>query len=243
MGVLPIFNENDNISTAEIGNAFGDNDKLSALIASKVDADLLILLTDIDSLYNKNPRHFPDAKAISMVEDVTQELLEGAGEKGRGFSTGGMRSKLQAVLIAQKSGTPVVLAHGRSKGILGQILKGAILGTFFQAKIKLRNKTRWMLHADPQGDITVDEGAMLALRQGKNSLLPKGVKHVQGHFLPGAVVMVNHVLKIITRLSSEELRKTIGMSSQDMEQILGRREVIARPEEMVFLESTLEAEE
>jgi glutamate 5-kinase len=151
MGVIPIFNENDNISTAEIGNAFGDNDRLSALVASKVDADLLVLLTDIDALYDQDPREHKDAQPIRYVEGVSVEHLAMAGNKGQGFSTGGMRSKLEAVRIAEGAGCDVVLAHGREENILQKIVSGQEVGTLFHPLKKLRNKERWLLHADPQG--------------------------------------------------------------------------------------------
>jgi glutamate 5-kinase len=237
MGVIPVFNENDNLSTAEIGNAFGDNDRLSALVASKVDADLLVLLTDIDALYDKNPREHDDAQPIRFVEGVSVEHLAMAGNKSQGFSTGGMRSKLEAVRIAEGAGCDVVLAQGREKNILQKIIDGEEVGTLFHPLKKLRNKERWLLHADPQGSLTVDDGALEALRSKGKSLLPKGVKAVTGQFAPGDVVQVNQHFKILTRLSSEEIRAVMGRSSSEMQEILGRKDVIARPEEMIATES------
>lgn len=235
LGAVPIFNENDTISIAEINRAFGDNDRLSALIASKVDADLLIILSDIDALYDRDPRKFPDAKPIPVVEKITPEIVEGAGAAGSAFSTGGMKTKLRAVLIAEKGGCTTVLAHGRERGVLTRILAGETLGTVFLAKPRMRNRLRWILNSQPQGHIHIDEGALDALHHRK-SLLPRGVTGVEGDFEKGSVVLAGGVIKLVTKFSSEELRLLAGKDSLQVAQILGRKDVIARPEDMVFLD-------
>jgi len=235
LGGIPIFNENDTISIAEISKAFGDNDRLSALVASKVDADLLIILSDIDALYDKDPRKFPDAKKIPVVERITPEIVEGAGAAGTAFSTGGMRTKIRAVLIAEKAGCTTVLAHGREEGAVTRILAGEELGTVFLAKPRMRNRLRWILNSHPAGRLTVDEGALEALEH-RNSLLPRGVTAVEGEFDKGAVVVVNDRVKLVTKFSSDELRQLAGKDSLQVAQILGRKDVIARPEDMVFLD-------
>lgn len=235
LGAVPVFNENDTISIAEISRAFGDNDRLSALVASKVDADLLIILSDIDALYDRDPRKFPDAKPISVVEKITPEIVEGAGAAGTAFSTGGMKTKLRAVLIAEKGGCTTVLAHGREPDVLTRILAGETIGTVFLAKPRMRNRLRWILNSLPQGHLTVDEGALEALQRRK-SLLPRGVTGVEGEFEKGAVVVVNGAIKLVTKFSSEELRLLAGKDSLQVAQILGRKDVIARPEDMVFLD-------
>ncbi len=124
LGVVPILNENDSISTAEIGTAFGDNDRLSALVASKIDADLLIMLTDIDALYDKNPRESPDAKPIPVVFEITDEIVRNAGGKGSDHSTGGMKTKIEAAQIAANAGCRIVLANGREKNVITRIMAG-----------------------------------------------------------------------------------------------------------------------
>ncbi len=237
LGVIPIFNENDSISTAEIGNAFGDNDRLSALVASKVDADLLILLTDIDALYTANPKEHPDAEPIPTVEKVTEEILACAGAAGSTFSTGGMKTKVLAAQIAGRAGCRMVLAHGKQERVLERILAGEPIGTIFLAGEKLANRQRWILNSTPQGRIVVDDGAVGAMRKHK-SLLPSGVHEVHGVFAAGDVVAVNDVAKIVTGLNSTEIKSLLGRHSSEIRKLLGeeKRDVVARPEDIVFLD-------
>jgi glutamate 5-kinase len=240
---VPVFNENDVVSTAEIGNAFGDNDQLSAYIASKVDAELLVILSDVDALYDSDPRSNPEAKAIPYVRGLTPEILAAAGGKGSEFSTGGMATKLKAVEIARDAGCRVVIADGRANRAITRILAGEAIGTLFDASHGLKNRQRWIKNSRPQGTIVIDAGALAAIRE-KNSLLPRGVVSVEGRFGRGDVVLVNGVgraegaAKVVTSLSSEELESVIGKRSEEVEAILGpgAAKVIARPEETVFLE-------
>lgn len=237
LGVVPVINENDSVSTAEIGTAFGDNDKLSALVASKIDADLLIMLTDIDALYDKNPREHADAKPIRVVEDITADIEKAAGKKGSMYSTGGMKSKIAAARIAVVAGCRIVLAHGQEPNIITRIMNGENIGTLFMPKDKLPNRDRWILNSTPEGTVQVDDGALAALRKHK-SLLPKGVTGVEGHFEVGAVVMINDAAKAVTSLSADELRQLAGKHSAEIRDRLGanRRDVVAPPEDIVFLE-------
>lgn len=237
LGVVPVINENDSISTAEIGTAFGDNDKLSALVASKIDADLLIMLTDIDALYDKNPRQHVDAKPIRLVEDITADIEKAAGKKGSMYSTGGMKSKIAAARIAVVAGCRIVLAHGQEPNVITRIMDGENIGTLFMPKGKLCNRDRWILNSTPEGTVQVDDGALAALRKHK-SLLPKGVVGVEGHFEVGAVVMINNAAKAVTSLSADELRPLAGKHSTEIRDRLGanRRDVVAPPEDIVFLE-------
>ena len=237
LGVIPIFNENDSISTAEIGNAFGDNDRLSALVASKVDADLLILLTDIDALYDANPKENPGAKPIRMVSKVTEEILACAGAAGSAFSTGGMKTKVLAAQIAGRAGCRMVLAHGREPDVLARILSGEEIGTIFLAQEKLTNRMRWILHGTPQGKIIVDDGAVEAMRKHK-SLLPSGIHEVHGVFASGDIIAVNEVAKIVTGLNSTEIKSLMGRHSSEIRKLLGeeKRDVVARPEDIIFLD-------
>ncbi len=235
MGVIPIFNENDAVSIAEIGKAFGDNDKLSALVASKMDAELLIILSDIDALYDRDPRKFPEARRIPLVETITAEILEGAGGAGSAFSTGGMRTKIRAVLIAEKAGCATVLAHGREAGVLPRIVAGEDVGTLFLAKDRQPSRRRWILNSHPVGNLTVDEGAMAALRSHK-SLLSRGLTKVEGDFSPGSVVLVNKILKLVTKFSSADLNRLKGLDSPGVVKILGKKDVIARPEDMAWVD-------
>ncbi len=238
LGVVPVFNENDSVATAEIGTAFGDNDQLSALVASKVDAGLLVLLSDVDGYYTRDPRHYGDARRLDTVAQVTPEMIEAAGKPGSAVGTGGMATKLKAVRIAAEGGCRVVLAHGREGEVLPRVLSGESVGTVFAPRRSLRNRTRWLLHSAPRGTIFVDDGALAAMRR-HNSLLPTGIVAVEGNFEAGEVVLVNDRAKLVTSFSSRELGAVIGKHSSEVGAILGtgdERRVIARPEDMVFLD-------
>jgi glutamate 5-kinase len=237
LGVVPILNENDSISTAEIGTAFGDNDRLSALVASKIDADLLIMLTDIDALYDKNPNEHPDAKAIPVVFEITEEIVRNAGGKGSVHSTGGMKTKIEAARIAANAGCRIVLANGREKDVITRVMAGEPLGTIFMPRRKLSNRARWILNSRSAGTVQIDEGALKALRNHK-SLLPSGVTGVEGAFDAGEVVMLNTAAKAVASLSSVQLKMLAGKHSTEIKKLLGpkHRDVVAIPEDIVFLD-------
>ncbi len=237
LGIVPVLNENDCVATDEIGTAFGDNDKLSALVASKLDADVLIMLSDIDSLYDKDPRKFEDAKPVRAVYEVTGAVLKGAGSRGSKFAAGGMKSKLEAAKIASNAGCRIVLANGRIKDVITRIIAGQDIGTIFMPKRKLSNRLRWLLNSDSAGTITIDDGAAEAVRK-KKSLLPKGIKSVTGDFKSGDVVMLNDIAKAVTHFGSGELKSIIGKHSSEIKNILGsgKKDVVATPENIVFLD-------
>jgi glutamate 5-kinase len=237
LGVVPILNENDSVSTDEIDNAFGDNDTLSALLASKIDADLLVMLSDIDSLYDKDPRKHDEAKAVSVVHEITDEIEQSAGASGSTHATGGMKTKIEAAKIAANAGCRIVLATGRTEDIITKIIAGDDVGTVFLPKRKLSNRIRWIMHCNTVGTIKVDPGAIKAIR-GHKSLLPSGIIEVEGVFSAEAVVMVNDCAKAVTNFSSEELKSLTGKHSSEIRAILGseRRDVIATPEDIVFLD-------
>lgn len=237
LGVVPVLNENDCVATDEIGTAFGDNDKLSALVASKLDADVLIILSDIDALYDKDPRRFDDAKPVKAVFEITDAILKSAGSRGSKFATGGMKSKLQAAKIAANAGCRIVLADGRVKDCLTKIIAGEDIGTVFMPKCKLSNRLRWLLNSAAGGTITIDDGAVEAIKK-KKSLLPKGIKTVTGSFDAGDVVMLNTFAKAVSNFSSEELRKIAGKHSSEIKDILGagKKDVVATPENIVLID-------
>lgn len=237
LGVVPILNENDSVSTDEIGSAFGDNDKLSALVASKIDADLLIMLSDIDALYDKDPRKSDDAQPIDIVYEITPDITKGAGKRGSKHATGGMKTKIEAAKIASYAGCRIVLANGRAENVITQIIEGEKIGTLFMPKRKLSNRQRWILNSTPAGTIKIDGGALNAIR-GNKSLLPSGITAVEGAFGAGAVVALNEAARAVTSMGSSELQTLAGKHSSKIRKILGpeRKDVVATPEDIVFLD-------
>ncbi|KYC49659.1 MAG: Uridylate kinase [Candidatus Methanofastidiosum methylothiophilum] len=224
LGVIPIINENDPICVHEIGETFGDNDTLSAMVSSKVEADLLILMTDIDGLYTKNPKKSKDAKKIPIIYEITPEIESfggGAGEKG----TGGMKTKLEAAKIAQKSGCFMIIASSEDKDLITRVMAGEDIGTLFiPTKNIEKNKIRWITLAKPKGKIFVDEGAKNALLDHK-SLLPRGIVNVEGKFDAGDIVSIETdsgiFAKGITNYTEKELDKIKGKNTDEIEPILG----------------------
>lgn len=238
LSVVPILNENDSVSTDEIGTAFGDNDKLSALVASKIDADLLIMLSDVDALYDKNPRKSADAKPIPTVFEITNEIMRNAGGKGSAHGTGGMKTKIEAAKIASNAGCRIVLADGRLKNVIVRIVSGEEIGTIFMPKRKLSNRARWILNSRPAGTIFIDAGAMRAVRNRK-SLLPSGITRIEGTFEAGNVVMLNDNARAVTSIGSDQLRTLAGKHSTEIKKLLGpsHRDVVAIPEDIVMIDS------
>ena len=213
--VLPIVNENDTVSSAEL--RFGDNDTLSALVAAAVGADELILLTDIDSLYSADPRVDATAKPISDVHhpDELAELEEGAGDGGR-WGTGGMTTKLAAARIATASGITVHLADGRQPGVLEELLDGGRGGTVFHPHPEpLGSRKSWLAHAlEPMGNLRLDAGACQALRERGASLLLVGVQAIEGSF--GS----NQPVTLMDPDGQELARGLSSMSSDDLDRAL-----------------------
>ena len=236
LGIVPILNENDSVSTAEIGTAFGDNDRLSALVASKIDADLLVMLSDIDALYDRDPRR-PEARPIPAVFEITAEIVRSAGGQGSTHSTGGMKTKLEAARIAANAGCRIVLANGRERNVITRIMAGEPLGTIFMPKRRLSNRARWILNSRPAGVIRIDEGALAALQKRK-SLLPSGVTGIEGTFQPGDVVMLTDAAKAVASIGSAQLKTLAGKHSTEIKKLLGpkHRDVVAIPEDIVFLD-------
>ena len=239
LGVVPIFNENDVVSTAEIGDVFGDNDRMSAYCASKMDAELLILLTDIDGVYTGNPKKDKDAVMVKEIKEITPEVFSYAKGAGSTFSTGGMKTKLLAAEIAQKGGCGTIIASGYEEDAIIRILKGEELGTYILPTERLKQRQRWILNTPASGGIRVDDGAERAIHSDHKSLHPKGVVSVEGLFLKGDVIDVmdkegNIFAKAITNFSSAELLSIKGKDSKDIPyEIGGGQKVVFRPEDMV----------
>ncbi len=223
-GTIPIINENDPISVHEIESTFGDNDKLSALVAANTDTSLLVLLTDVNGLYTKNPRH-KDAKLISEVTKITPTIERIGGEPGSWRTKGGMKSKIEAAKIASRSNCAMVIANARERNVIIRIVEGEEIGTLFKpARLWYSSRERWIRYSISNGTISIDQGAKQALLKGR-SLLPSGIIQVEGEFEAGSIVSIVHegreVAKGITDYSSEELKKIKGEQTDNIEKILG----------------------
>jgi glutamate 5-kinase len=243
LGVLPVVNENDTVAVDEI--KVGDNDNLSALVASLVDADLLVLLTDVDGLYTADPAVTPDARKLDTVESITDDVVGLVWNRADGVSVGGMATKLEAAQKAAASGIPMVIASGHQDGVLGRVLAGETVGTYFAPRAdRLAARKWWIAFAvPPQGRLTVDAGALRALRDEGRSLLPSGVVSVDGDFAAGEVVTVlgpgdgREVGRGLVNFAADELRRIRGAQTRQIEQRLGYRsadEVIHRDNLVVF---------
>ena len=226
LGVIPIINENDTVVVEEI--KFGDNDTLSALVASIVDADLLIILSDVDGLYDSDPRVNKDARLQAEVDEITPMMEENSKNRGSSFSSGGMLTKLKAARICMAAGMPMVIANGDNENVIRQIMDGKEIGTLFiPREEKMQARKKWIAFGTlPQGQVLVDAGAEVALLQRGKSLLPSGVIAVEGDFDRGTVVAVANVddkreiARGMVNYSSEEIRQIAGKKSSEIEKIL-----------------------
>jgi glutamate 5-kinase len=224
-GVVPIINENDCTCTNEIEAIFGDNDKLSAMVASKIDADLLVILSDIEGLFDRNPKMNSDARLISLVEKITPKIESYGGDPTSFKGVGGMRTKIKAAKICSMAGCYVVIANSDIDDVVLKILSGEDVGTLFLAERHIqKNRSRWIILSKASGTICVDAGAKVAIL-GKNSLLPAGVVGVEGDFDRGDVVKLECdgrvFAKGITDYTSEELMEIKGAHTDQIESILG----------------------
>ncbi len=188
-GVVPIVNENDVVADEEL--RFGDNDRLSAVVAALVDADLLLLLSDVAGLYDRDPRHNPAARPIPHVARVDDAVMALARPSSSGLGTGGMVTKLQAARLATAAGVTTVIAAGRARDVIRRAVAGTVPGTTFTADSRPAARRRWLrARLGARGALTVDEGAAVALQHGGNSLLPAGLRAVAGGFKRGDPVDV-----------------------------------------------------
>lgn len=233
-GVVPIINQNDTVSTIKMNAmlsgmkvCFSDNDKLSALVASELDADLLILLSDINGLYNSNPKENPDAELIPVVENVTDEIMSLGSDASEG-GRGGMKTKLEAAKLVTRFGGRVLIANGKIPYVISKIFDKEDIGTIFlPTKENLPDKKRWIGYAtNIRGQLIVNEGAKKAVLEQCSSLLPIGIVNVINDFRQGEVVSIcdeNNVefARGMVNYSSEECRKIVGAHSNNIENILG----------------------
>jgi|SRR5579862_2238065 len=236
---VPVINENDTVATTEI--RYGDNDRLAARVATMVSADLVVLLSDVDGLYDAPPGTTATARHISRVERITPHIEAMAGAAGSGLSRGGMHTKIEAAKITTGSGTHLVIASGRIQHPLNAIGKGARCTWFVAAGNPVTARKKWIAGSlEPKGTLVVDAGAVAALRRG-NSLLPVGVVRIDGDFARGDAVVIRgpdgaEVGRGLCAYDAEEAQKIRGRSSTDIEAILGftgRAEMIHRDDLVV----------
>lgn len=227
LGVIPVVNENDTVACEEL--RFGDNDTLAALVANLVEADLLVILTDQQGVFDSDPRNNPDSQLISDADAGDPRLREVASESSSsGLGCGGMATKVRAAELAARSGTFTWIVSGREPGILEKLAEGALLGTLVRpASGRMASRKQWLAgHLKVSGQLILDEGAVRVLQQSGRSLLPVGVTAVKGDFLRGEVVSCcdaagRAIARGLVNYDAEEAGRIIGQPSEKIEQLLG----------------------
>lgn len=253
LNVLPIINENDTVSTAEIESSastrkvnFGDNDKLSALVAGKVDADVLLILTDVEGLYTADPRRDPTATLVPLVKEITPEIEQStidsspapakkAGDDGKSGKSagaqgrGGIRTKVEAAKVVTSTGCACIIAGGKLPHVIPRLFEGEELGTLFVPQKSMTGKLRWIAYATSiRGSVVVNEGAKEALSKRKASLLPAGVTEVKGTFSRGDVISIldadgKEFARGIANYSGDEAKMISGKHSDKIGEVVERR--------------------
>jgi glutamate 5-kinase len=241
-GVIPIINENDTVSVDEI--KFGDNDNLSSMVVHLTDADLLVILSDIDGLYTADPKSDPSAVLIPLVEKITAEVERFAGDSHTSVGTGGMRSKLMTAKKVGVFGAPMVIVNGKKNGVLKELFEGANVGTLFLPKPdKQDSRKHWIAYTVcSNGRVMVDDGALEALMHKGRSLLPGGIVKVEGNFKVGdCVTCVDRrdgvFARGLVKYSSTDLERIKGLKTSQIDSVLGHKdydEVIHR-DDLVIL--------
>ena len=233
LGTVPIINQNDTVSTEELDFyqdafevCFSDNDKLSALVASELDADLLVVLSDIDGLFDDNPKENPNAKIIPVVTEVTADIEKYAQNASKG-GRGGMKTKLNAMRVVTRSGGTAIIANGKTPHIIKRLFDNEPLGTVFAPVENLPNKKRWIAYAtNITGQLYVNDGAKKALLEKDSSLLPIGVIKIAGDFKRGDIVSIidtkgNEFARGMANYNCSDCKRIIGQHSDNILQILG----------------------
>jgi len=227
-GCVPIINENDTIAIDEI--KFGDNDTLAALVAAALNADLLILLSDVPGLYDRGPS-LPGSRTIPEVSVITPEIRAIAGDSAGEAGTGGMKAKVDAAEIATSSGVEMVIADGRRPDIIAAVVRREPVGTRFLAgSSRLSHRKRWIAYSSPiRGTITVNEGAKRMITEGGKSLLPAGIVDVAGSFSAGDLVAVaderaHRLARGFANYSASEIRRIKGLKTSEIESVLGHKD-------------------
>jgi glutamate 5-kinase len=242
LGIIPIINENDTVATAEI--SLSDNDSLAAQILNLCAADLLMILTDIEGLYDRDPRLFPDSKIIPLIKSINRSIKECARDTSSSVGKGGMKSKVEAAISAASMGVPTIIVGGRVPDSITRFFTGEPIGTFFLPKEEgLTSRKHWIAYTlKAKGSITVDTGAVVALSKGGKSLLPGGVMGVAGDFHIGDSISVMgpdgaEFARGLVNYSAKELTKIKGLNTKDIECVLGFKysdEVIHRDNLVLF---------
>lgn len=230
--VVPVLNENDSVSAE--GVQIGENDRLAAVVASKLDADVLLSLSDVAGYYDGDPHHNRDAKLIRVVTEITSDMEARAADSAGPAGRGGMRTKIESARLAMAAGVVMVIAAGRERDVIRRIMAGEEVGTIFVPKAaKMRSRKRWIAYAAvPKGRLFVDEGAAKALLADGKSLLPVGVVAVEGDFDAGAMVSVltesagqhREIARGLANYGSQDLRRIQGCKSKDIHKVLGHRD-------------------
>ncbi len=244
--VVPIVNENDVVAIEEIQEAqFGDNDNLSAMVASLIDADLLILLTDTAGLFSADPNKDPDAQLIECIDRIDESIECLAGASGSKRGTGGMVTKIEAAKLATASGVAVVIANGLEPDVLTRLAAGESIGTYFRPTTSpLESRKRWLRSQLSQGSLSIDSGAVTALRKLNKSLLPAGITRITGKFTRGDVIDVisdetgEQIACGVTNYGSDDIGVIKGSHSDRIAELLGYEygtEVLHRNNLVIFL--------
>ncbi|MES2825840.1 MAG: glutamate 5-kinase [Pseudomonadota bacterium] len=229
LNVVPVINENDTVVTDEI--RFGDNDTLGALVANLIEADLLVILTDQQGMYDSDPRNNPNANLLSEIAADDNRLEQMAGGTGGALGRGGMITKVRAARVAARSGADTVIVGGRIENALLRIAAGENIGTFLWAEQQPQAaRKRWLSgHLQTRGTLILDDGAIKVLREQGKSLLPVGVKEVRGDFTRGDMVICadkegREIARGLVNYHADEARKIIGKPSSQISEILGYKD-------------------
>jgi glutamate 5-kinase len=243
--VTPIVNENDTVVVEEI--RFGDNDNLSAMVASLMEADLLLILSDVDGFYSGDPGCDPTARLLPLIDKITPEIIGMAGSSRGSLGTGGMQTKVQAAQKAGLAGVPTLIVDGRAAGILARVVRGEAVGSLFlSSTTKLNARKRWLaLSMQPSGRILLDEGAVRAVAEAGKSLLPSGIIQLEGEFERGDAVYICDRKNVpfaigVASYNCAELQQIKGHRCAEIEEILGyqyRDEAVYR-DNLVLLQDT-----
>ena len=224
LGFVPIVNENDSIATSEI--KYGDNDRLASRVAQISSADCLVLLSDVDGLYSKNPKIYKDAKLITEIKNIDLKIEKIAKNSTGGFGTGGMKTKIDAARICQISGCVMAIANGLTLNPIKKILKKNSCTWFLPKISKLDARKKWIISSvSPKGELVIDDGAIKALTKGK-SLLAAGIKKINGKFNKGDHIKIldknmNEYARGLSSFSSDEISKIRGQHSNKINDLLG----------------------